>query len=72
MKAQEKRPLLFGESRPGPDSPVVTRARALQIARRAMPADLKRAGFRASIFASCADIHGGIWWRVNYGKGVTA
>lgn len=68
MNDREKRPLLFGQSRPDRFAPIVTRARALQIARRNMPADLKRAGFRASIFASDSDIHGGLWWRVNYGR----
>jgi len=67
-RKKEKRALLFGENRPGAYSPIVTKARALQIARQAMPADLKRAGFVASIFASDAELHGGTWWRVNYSK----
>lgn len=65
---KEKRPLLFGQSRPDRFAPIVTRARALQIARQNIPADLKRAGFVASIFASDPAIHDGTWWRVNYSK----
>lgn len=68
MPKPEKRPLLFGENRPNGDSPIVTKAGALRIARANMPADLRRAGFVASIFASDPELHGGEWWRVNYGR----
>lgn len=66
----EKRPLLFGENRPSQYSPIVSEQQALRIAQRAMPADLKRAGFIASIFTSDIETHGGAWFRVNYGKRV--
>lgn len=66
----DKRPVLIGENRPDQYSPVMTHKDALRYARRIMPADLKRAGFVASIFASDAELHGGLWYRVCYGKTV--
>lgn len=64
----EKRPVLIVENRPNEYSPIMTQAGALRYARRLMPADLKRAGFVASIFASDPELHGGLWYRVNYSK----
>ena len=64
----DKRPVLIGESRPNEYSPTMTQAGALRYARRMMPADLKRAGFVASIFATDTELHGGLWYRVNYSK----
>lgn len=33
-----------------------------------MPADLKGAGFKTVVFSSDPEIHGGLWFRINYGK----
>lgn len=63
-----KRPVLIGGNRPDRFSPIMTRAGALRMARRIMPADLKRAGFTASIFASDPELHGGTWFRICYSK----
>lgn len=46
----------------------MTREQALRYAERNMPADLKRAGFIASVARSDAAIHGGEWFRINYSK----
>jgi len=35
-----------------------------------MPADLKRAGFQAFVGRSDAEMHGGVWYRISYGKKV--
>lgn len=64
----EKRPLLFDLDRVDHDAPIVTRAQALRIAKRKMPADLKRSGFIAHIAASDMELHGGSWWRAVYSK----
>jgi hypothetical protein len=64
----EKRPVIIGENRPNSYSPTMTKSGALRYARRIMPKDLVRAGFSASIFASDPELHGGLWWRVNYSK----
>ena len=69
---QERRPVVIGEHRPSAYNPVMTRAGALRYANQMMPADLRRAGFVASIFASDAEIHGGLWFRVNYSKVIPA
>ena len=47
-----------------PEGMITTHAGALRFARRNMPADLKRAGFVATV---CDSMHGP-WWRINYGK----
>ena len=47
-----------------PEGIVTTRAGALRFARKIMAADLKRAGFVASV---CDSINGP-WWRINYVK----
>lgn len=65
---KEKRPVVIGEYRPSPYNPVMTREAALRYANAMMPADLKRAGFIASIFESDMQIHGGLWYRINYSK----
>jgi hypothetical protein len=64
----EKRPVIIGENRPNSYSTTMTKSEALRYARRIMPKDLARAGFSASIFASDPELHGGLWWRVNYSK----
>ena len=46
----------------------MTRAQAQQWGERNMPSDLKRAGFKCVVFRSDPEIHGGNWFRVNYGK----
>jgi len=71
-RTSERRPVLLGENRPDASSPVMSKAAALRHAERIMPADLRRAGFIASIFSSDPEIHGGSWFRINYGKTVPA
>lgn len=51
------------------DKPM-TRAGALRFGERNMPRDLKRAGFETVVAKSDADLHGGVWFRINYGKKV--
>lgn len=36
-----------------------------------MPDDLKKAGFITTVSLSDADLHGGLWYRVNYTKGAS-
>jgi len=48
----------------------MTQKQALRYGEQNMPADLKRAGFVCSIFRSDPEIHGGDWFRINYGKTV--
>jgi hypothetical protein len=47
---------------------LMSRAEAQRYGDKNMPADLKRAGFKTVIFRSDRDLHGGEWFRVNYGK----
>ena len=72
MAQEEVRPVVIGEHRPSAFNPVMTLEKALRFANQNMPDDLRRAGFKASIFASSIEIHGGLWWRVNYGKTIPA
>jgi hypothetical protein len=46
----------------------MTRAAAFRYGEQHMPADLRRAGFKTIIAKSDADLHGGVWFRINYGK----
>ena len=46
----------------------MTRAQAQRHGDKAMPPDLRRAGFKTVIFRSDREIHGGDWFRINYGK----
>lgn len=64
-KSSESLPVKFGLSTlPAP----MTHAQALRYGNRSMPPDLRRAGFQTVIFRSDSDIHGGDWFRINYGK----
>lgn len=49
------------------DKPM-TRAQAQRYGNRNMPKDLRRAGFQCVVARSDAEIHGGTWFRINYGK----
>ena len=51
------------------DKPM-TRKQAERYGNRTMPADLKRAGFRCFVSRSDAEMHGGTWFRISYGKKV--
>jgi hypothetical protein len=51
------------------DKPM-TRKQAERYGNSQMPADLKRAGFQCFVARSDAEMHGGTWFRVNYGKKV--
>lgn len=46
----------------------MTREQARRYGERNMPADLRRAGFKTTVAKSDTDLHGGEWYRVNYGK----
>jgi hypothetical protein len=46
----------------------MTEAQARRYGARNMPGDLKRAGFHVCVFTSDAEINGGIFYRVSYGK----
>jgi hypothetical protein len=48
----------------------MTRERAMRYGSRHMPKDLKRAGFECFVDRSDAEMHGGVWFRINYGKKV--
>ena len=48
----------------------MTREQAHRYGDRHMPADLKRAGFQTVVARSDAELHGGTWFRINYGKRV--
>lgn len=45
----------------------MTRAQAQRYGEQAMPADLKRAGFECIVARSDIELHGGEWFRINYG-----
>lgn len=49
------------------DKPM-TREQAMRYGKRHMPADLKRAGFECFVGKSDAEMHGGVWFRISYGK----
>lgn len=72
MNANEKRPVIFAENRPNADSKVMTMEQAKRFADRMMPKPLKASGFKSEVFASDIDTHGGLWFRINYGKRVAA
>lgn len=38
---------------------------------RHMPQDLKKAGFTTVIFESDPELHGGLWYRINFGKNIS-
>jgi len=71
---REKRPVMAGGTGrelvyPGA---MMTREQARRYGERQMPHDLKRAGFRAHVFASDPVIHGARYFRITYGKEVCA
>ena len=51
------------------DQPM-TLAQAKRYGDRNMPRDLKAAGFKTFVGVSDPEIHGGLWFRVDYGKTV--
>jgi hypothetical protein len=48
----------------------MTRAGAQRWGDRHMPIDLRKAGFLTFVGKSDAEMHGGVWFRVSYGKKV--
>jgi hypothetical protein len=46
----------------------MTRDQAQKWGERNMPADLRRAGFVCVVAKTDPELHGGEWFRVNYGK----
>ena len=65
MRNAEKREVRIGIGKL--DSPM-TIAQAMRYGEVNMPGDLKAAGFETSIGVSDLEIHGGIWFRINYVK----
>ncbi len=49
------------------DKPM-TRAQAQRYGEKNIPKDLRRDGFKTAVSRSCAEIHGGNWFRISYGK----
>lgn len=49
---------------------MMTRDQAHRYGERNMPRDLRAAGFATFVSLTDAEIHGGVWFRVNYGKTV--
>lgn len=45
----------------------MTRPQAQRYAERNMPSDLRKANFKAFVGRSCVDLHGGEWFRIDYG-----
>ena len=69
MACSERRPVRVGSGRHAlPET--MTREQARRWGDRAMPGDLKRAGFQTCVFASDPAIHGDIFYRVSYGRAV--
>lgn len=46
----------------------MTKEQAIRYGKRNMPKDLKKAGFKVSVFTSDPKIHGSLYYRINYGK----
>lgn len=46
----------------------MTREQARRYGERHMPRDLRAAGFETVIARSDPEMHGGLWFRINYGK----
>ena len=51
-----------------PGDVIGSEAQARRYGAKNMPGDLKRAGFQVCVFASDAEINGGIFYRVSYGR----
>ena len=49
------------------DKPM-TRTQAQRYGEKNIPKDLRRDGFKTAVSRSCAEIHGGNWFRISYGK----
>ena len=47
---------------------MMTRDQAIRHGNKNMHVDLRRAGFETVICQTDAEIHGGVWLRINYGK----
>lgn len=45
----------------------MTRAQAFRYAERNMPGDLRAAGFQSFVGRSDPELHGGDWFRIDYG-----
>lgn len=46
----------------------LTREQAIRYANKNIPSDLKRAGFKATVSKTDQELHGGVWYRINYMK----
>lgn len=65
VPATEKRQVRIGIDRLAEP---MTMAQAKRYGDRNMPRDLKRAGFKTFVGASDQELHGGLWFRIDYGK----
>ncbi len=68
-QATEKREVRVGIGKL--DQPM-TSTQAMRYGDRNMPRDLKAAGFQTLVFASDPELHGGLWFRISYGKAIPA
>ena len=51
---------------------LMTKAEAKRYGDRNMPRDLKAAGFKTFVGTSDQELHGGLWFRIDYGKTISA
>jgi hypothetical protein len=69
VPATEKRQVRIGIDRL--EQPM-TMAQARRYGDANMPRDLKAAGFKTFVGASDLELHGGLWFRIDYGKTIPA
>lgn len=65
IKKPEKREVRVGI---GKLEGLMTESQARRYGDENMPKDLKAAGFKTFVGVSDQDLHGGLWFRVDYGK----
>lgn len=69
MTTEEKRIVKIGT---GKLEHPMTKAQAFRYGNKEMPADLRKAGFEVCVSASDLELHGGLWFRIDYCKNVPA
>jgi len=47
---------------------LMTKSQARQYGEKNMPSDLRKAGFKTDVATSDQEMHGGLWYRISYGK----
>ena len=65
ISSTEKRPVMVGSTRLHVP---LTYAQAKRYGDQNMPPQMRRAGFDTVVFVSDAEINGGTFYRINYGK----